>query len=224
MKKQKKDYSILLKKQQDDITKHIIKLEPNEEIVKKILSETQNITNKYIEPKYLELTSGLPLMAKLLKEVGHLDLLKDDIPTIKNKMLWGKQKPDQNGGKVIKACALFDTIGISNKRPDTIFNPRHKSRGKEEAEYIAKEICGIDYDTFYKYVEVFKKKNIIQQHGRFIQVRPKPLAAWLASELIEHTPPESMINWLVNMKVPQPNTSKKIPYPDAKKSNFILWE
>ena len=162
-------------------------------------------------------------MAKLLKEVGHLDLLKDDIPTIKNKMLWGKQNPDQNGEKVIKACALFDTIGISNKRPDIIFNSRHKSRGKEEAEYIAKEICGIDYDTFYKYVEVFKKKNIIQQHGRFIQVRPKPLAAWLASELIEHTPPESIINWLVNMKVPQQNTSKKIPYPDAKESNFILW-
>ncbi len=218
-----KGLQYIIRKTTRDIKKHIIKLEPSEEIVKKILSETQNITNKYIAPKYLELTSGLPLMAKLLKEVGHLDLLKDDIPTIKNKMLWGKQKPDRNGEKVIKACALFDTIGMSNKRPDTIFSPRHKSRGKEEAEYIAKEICEMDYDTFYKYVEVFKKKNIIQQHGRFIQVRPKPLAAWLASELIEHTPPESIVNWLVNMKVSQPNTSKKIPYPDEKKNNFILW-
>ena len=183
-------------------TVKVIELSPDEEIVKKMLSGSQDITNKYIDSKWLQLTSGFPLMAKLLKDAGHLTLLKDDIPTIRKKMLWGMDQPDKKGEKVIKACSLFDTICLSDKKTGWVLSGTAANRG-EEAQYIARKICKIDYDQFYKAVQFFKKKKIIQQHGRFIQVRPKPLAVWLATEFIQETPPESVMKWLTNMNVSQ---------------------
>ena len=184
------------------INTQVIELSPDEEIVKKILSDSQDITNKYVDSKWLRLTSGFPLMAKLLKDLGPLDLQKDDISTVRKKMLWGMNLPDKEGEKVIKACSLFDTICFSDdewKKKGWIISSTAVNRGKEEIKYIAEKICKMDYDQFYAKVQYFKKKKIIQQHGRFIQVRPKPLAGGLAAKLIQDTPPESVIKWLTDM-------------------------
>ena len=184
----------------------VIELGPDEEIVKKILSDSQDITNKHIGSKWLQLTSGFPLMAKLLKDLGPLDLLEGDIPTVRKKILWGIDQPDKEeekeGERVIKACSLFDTICFSDdewKKKGWITSSTAFKRGKEEVKYIAEKICKMDYDQFYEKIQYFKRKKIIQQHGKFIQVRPKPLAVWLAAKLIQNTPPESVIKWLTDM-------------------------
>ena len=193
------------------INTQVIELSPDEEIVKKILSDSQDITNKYVDSKWLRLTSGFPLMAKLLKDLGPLDFLKGDIPTIKKKMLWGMDLPDKEGERVIKACSLFDTICFSDdewKKKGWIVSSTAVNRGAEEAKYIAEKICKMDYDQFYAKVQYFKKKKIIQQHGRLIQVRPKPLAIWLAAELIQETPAESVIKWLTDMSIYQEASDK----------------
>lgn len=184
-------------KQSNEVKKQIIKLVPDEEIVKKILSGSQNISSKYIEPKYLQLTQGFPIMAELIKKIEPSILLKDDMPTIKKKMLWGQERPDIEGEKVIKACSLFDTICFSDPDRANAFN----NRGEEEAKHIAQEICKMDYDIFYEKIQFFKERKIIQQYGRFIQVRPKPLAVWLAAEKIKDTPTESIKKWFSEMKV-----------------------
>ena len=181
--------------------KYLIKLEPDENIVKKMLSDNQNIEGQFIESKCLQLTSGFPLMAKLLKEAGPVDLLKEDGSTIRKKMLWGLEEPDQEAEKVIKSCSLFDAICFSDQSHG--IRSLTDNRREEEAKYIAEKICNLDYDTFYKKIQFFKKKKIIQQYGRFIQVRPKPLAIWLAVELIEETPLKSITKWLVDMKAHQ---------------------
>ena len=184
----------------------VIELTPNEEVVKKILLDTQDIKNKYVDSKWLRLTSGFPLMAKLLKDLGSLDLLNGDIPTIRKKMLWGMDQPDKEGEKVIKVCSLFDTICFNDnewKKKGWVVSSTTVNRGEEEVKYIAEKICKMDYDQFYKKIRYFKKKKIIQQHGRLIQVRPKPLAIWLAAELIQETPPESVMKWLTGMSVYQ---------------------
>ncbi|MCZ0932348.1 MAG: HipA N-terminal domain-containing protein, partial [Oligoflexia bacterium] len=183
----------------EDVTRHILKLEPDKEITTKMLLVSQDISNKYLDPEYHILTSGFPLMATLLRDVDPIHLLKDDIPTIKKKMLWRRAEPDKDGEKVIKACSLFDTIGITNNENMRFSSTR--TRGKEEAEYIAEKICNLDYETFYEKIQFFKKKKIIQQYGDFIQVRPKPLSVWLASEFIEQTPPEILTKWLTEMKL-----------------------
>ena len=213
--------------------KYLIKLEPDEDIVKKMLSDSQNIEGQFIESKCLQLTSGFPLMAKLLKEAGPVDLLKEDGPTIRKKMLWGWEEPDQKAEKVIKSCSLFDTICFSDQSHG--IRSLTDNRREEEAKYIAEKICKLDYDIFYEKIQFFKKKKIIQQYGRFIQVRPKPLAAWLAAELIENTPPESITKWLVDMKVhqksqePSMENQKLAQKPNAelsgiKKTAFIKWQ
>ena len=175
-----------------------VTLEPDREIVKKILSKNQNIANKYFHPEAMTLTQGFPLMAKLLKEAGPRILEKDDTATIRKKMLWGLEQPDPEAAKALKACALFDTICVDS--PEFIISSGIQ-RGKAEAEYVAQKIAKMGYDTFYGKIQFFKKRRIIQQHGRFIQVRPKPLAVWLAGELIEETPPESLIRWFSDQKL-----------------------
>ena len=178
----------------------IIKMKPNNEVVKKILLNSQDLKNKYIAEKYLRLTQGFPLMAKLLKSLGPINLIKDDLPAIRKKMLWGLEKPDPQAEKALKALSLFDTICMKDD-PDQariIFDASGK-RVKEEIYYVAEHIAKMDYDEFYKKIRFFEKRQIIQIHGRFLQVRPKPLALWLAMELIHETPPESTIKWLSDM-------------------------
>ena len=213
-------------KEKNEAERQIIKLEPDEKIVKKMLLESQNIINKHLEPKYRELTSGFPLMAKLLKEAGPVDLLQEDTPTIRDKMLWGQQEPDEKGKKAIRACSLFDTVCFSNEGQEMILGSS-VNRWEKEAKYIAEAICKLDYDIFYEKIQYFKKRKIIQQHGRFIQVRPKPLAVWLAKELIENTAPESITKWFIDMDVYK-KTYKLDPmeenlYSKTEQRDLIRW-
>jgi len=184
---------------QTTMGKNIFKLEPDRQITAKILAGRQDVSN--IDPRYHILTEGLPLMAKLLKKVehkvGHFDLLQTDTPTIRKKMLWGRDNPTEKAEKVIKACSLFDTIGIADSE-NIILNTNN--RGEKEAQYIAKNILKMDYTDFYKNIQFFKKKKVIQQYGHFIQVRPKPLAVWLAKDFIKETPPKELARWFAEMK------------------------
>ena len=178
----------------------LVELGPNTKIVSKILLNSSDLKNKYIEEKYLRLTQGFPLMAKLLRELGPHVLATDDISTIKKKMLWGLENPDPKAEKVIKALSLFDTICMEDEiGQEFIVFDTSIIRTSEELKYVAKVIAKMDYDEFYKKIFFFKNKKIIQQYGRFIQVRPKPLALWLAMELIHETPVESTIKWLSDM-------------------------
>ena len=183
------------------IIREIFILKPDEEVVKKMLLSRQNITNQYIDRKYIDLTAGFPLMATRLKNLGPLRLLKEDLSSIRKKMLWGQDQPDKEGDKVIKACALFDIVGLLNESQRGFSRSLNKDRGEDEAKYIAKKICEMKYNDFYKKIQFFKKKQILQQYGRFIQVRPKPLAVWLAQELIKESPPGTITKWFSSMKV-----------------------
>ena len=117
------------------------------------------------------------------------------------KMLFGREGREDpaSATKTIKACALFDTLAIEDEKIEdekTIFFNSNSYRGRSESEYIARVIGKLDYDTFYRQVQFFKNRQIIQQRGRFIQVRPKPLALWLAAQFIKESPPESILQWL----------------------------
>ena len=175
-----------------------IKLKPDAEIAKKILSQSQDITNKHFSLGILRITEGFPLMAKFLRDAGPRALLENNIFKIRNKMLFGLQEPDKEALKALKACALFDNICMEEQKGAPLYGPK---RTVEEAQYIAEKICKTDYDEFYKHIQFFKRKQIIQQIGGFIQVRPKPLAVWLAGEFFEETPPESVIQQLSDMKI-----------------------
>ena len=185
------------------ISEHKVKLEPDKEITKLMLSKNPNIQSRNITviEKLNEISSGFPLMAHLLEKVRPDILLSENSSDIQNKLLWGTDKEDSTAKKVIKACSLFDTIGFTEGWTDQqIIFSSTDPRGSKEAKYIAKKICKISYEEFYKKVQYFKSKQIIQQYGRFIQVRPKPLASWLAMELIVETPPTTIIKWLSEMQ------------------------
>ena len=172
-----------------------IELKPDQEVVKKIL-----LNNNYFKPRALKFTAGFPLMAHLMINAKNVDLIKDSDSTIIKKMLWGLDKPDTETEEVIKACSIFDTICVEDRSDErSIIFDTSVRRTNQELKYVAKYIAKMDYDIFYKKIKLFKKNQVIQQYGRFIQVRPKLLALWLATEFIEETPPDSMIKWLSDM-------------------------
>ncbi len=197
----------------------LVELGLDTKIVTKILSDRQDISNISIEPLYIKMTEGFPLMAQLLKKAGPIDLIKDDPPlTVRKKMLWGLEEADPQAEKVIKVLSLFDTICITDDpNQKFIIYDTSVRRTKEEIYYVAEHIAKMDYDEFYKKIKFFEKRQIIQTHSRFLQVRPKPLALWLAMELIHETPPESIIKWLSDMDQISKNMEQQKVKSDKKK-------
>ena len=184
-----------------------IQLKPDEEIVKQMLANRSNIKILYFNPLALKLTQGWPLMAKLLIKGGPDELLKENAAFSPSewikKMLFGKEQEDPVALKAIKACALFDAISIEES---STTKTSHKE--ESESEYIAQVISKLDYDEFYSKIQLFKKRQIIQQTGRFVQVRPKPLALWLTAQFISESPPKSILKWLEGMgQLPSDKTS-----------------
>ncbi len=200
----------------------VIELKPDEEIVKKMLAESQDIKNKCFSPIALKCAQGFPLMASLLKRLSPDDLLKSDISILRDKMLWGGDTldPDEKreAKKVIKACSLFNSICVDDEGGRSIIFSIPPLRKSVEAKYIAKKICELDYNEFYKRIQFFKKRQIIQQIGGFIQVRPKPLAVWLANEWLAETPKKSIAPWLFSPSAPSGALKSPLDQAVSKKS------
>ena len=176
----------------------LMELKPDRLIVQKMLAGCQDITNKHFHPKWLECAQGFPLMVQLLKSTGPLDLLNQPRPFLTNKML-GRQIPP-GAYKVLKACSLFHNICFEDEEQEQmrIIIQHPPARTGQEAHYVAEQICGMSFDNFFKNIQFLKKRKIIGQFGRFIQVRPKPLSTWLARELMGETPSPTLIKWITN--------------------------
>ena len=140
---------------------------------------------------------GFPLLAhKLAKQ---LDSGYDNIGTISDeslvkKIIWGNENFDNEEIIVLCACSIFDKIGFY----DELLNQR---------EFIArnKSICNLNYDDsasnrkFYETCNKFLRKGILERRGRYILMKPKPLAITLAAKWWEQFPPEEFDNLIIDL-------------------------
>ena len=119
-----------------------------------------------------EFAQGFPQMAVLLAEARlddapEMGSLTDD--DIVRKMLWTGDPPDKENRKMLEAFALFDVVGV-------------KGELEAEAIHIAKEIANVNVDDFFRCIDEFENKGLINSAGRYKQLVPKPLAIRLASD------------------------------------------
>ena len=153
------DYFIQLKPASDDVIKGIIKPSYPR------LQDADII-------RIVEFADGFPQIAVMLakarlNEVEDLGNLNNN--TLMKKLLWGRRPPDEVAHKVISTCSLFTHIGFSD---DMI----------HQIDFVAKNICGIESDVFYKNAVKFIEHGILDRRNRFVRVVPIPLALRLAAD------------------------------------------
>jgi hypothetical protein len=118
-----------------------------------------------------QFAQGFPLIAELLLEswakegVGG-DTLSDE--RLVTRMLFGR-KEDSERRELIQCCALFAYFGVEDNVADQLG-------------FIAEEIADVDRDALHRECLRFEERGIMQQRGRFMRVRPLPLALHLAAE------------------------------------------
>ncbi|MBU3213977.1 hypothetical protein LL033_20660 [Clostridium estertheticum] len=153
------------------------------EVIKKIIKQSYSQIPEEDINRISEFAQGFPQMAVLISEArlngeDTIGTLNDS--EIANKLLWGRDKPDDIKLEVIKACAIFENFGFYDSK-------------SIEKDYIAKNICDerINKENFYRYAQYFIKKGILDTRGRYLAVTPLPLAIRLAAEWWRECSPEN---------------------------------
>ncbi|MGM5631088.1 hypothetical protein O2K51_09310 [Apibacter raozihei] len=174
-----------------------IKTEDLKDIVGEIIDEDFSYLEKEQKDKIKEFSQGIPLMATLLLESaknGGVTTVNLGDTELLDKLLGEKGKEEFNRG-ILRACSLFDYIGFDGDC-------------QKQLEYIAKDrnITSVDIsedtvlvDKFTETCNHFLKRGIFERRGRYIRMRPFPLAVYLAEEWLDTCTAEKMSRIIENI-------------------------
>ncbi|GEC72688.1 hypothetical protein SAMN05443543_10766 [Flavobacterium flevense] len=153
-------------------------------------SDFENVGKENVE-KIKEFSQGIPLMAVLLGESvknGEKFIGKLDDKELLDKLLGTKGK-DEKHRTILKSCSIFNYFGFYEELTTQI-------------EFIAKSknITSLNGDDtikindFNETCNYYLKREIFEKRGRFIGMRPFPLAMSLAQEWLDPLTPQRLIN------------------------------
>jgi hypothetical protein len=153
-----------------------VPLEPTmmADIVPKILAdlpEARRLTEAQLN-HIATFAQGFPQIATLMAEVGDaLDLATLDQRGLANRILWGREAPDENARKALSALALFTHVG---------FEDPHRA----QKSFVREQLCGPPPSErdFDQRLRPFFERRILQKAGAYRMVTPPPLAVALAAD------------------------------------------
>lgn len=144
-----------------------------------------------------ELVQGFPAMAVNLGQdrmdrIENIGELNDD--DLLEKLLWGRGEGNEDEKKILRACAVFQHFGFYDEyEAQRNFIASHPNicslTGNEQ------EKCDKFFDICVKFVE----RGILQRQGRYLFVRPKPLAIRLAADWWRRCRPEIVSGLLADV-------------------------
>lgn len=159
-----------------------IKKEDLTSVVNDILVKEFSFLNPEQLKKIIEFSQGIPLMAVLIAESirnGEKFIGKLDDKVLLDKLL-GEKGNDNKNRKILKSCSIFNYFGIEDEVESQIeFISRNRQITK---------LSGEDFvltEEFKETCNHFLKREIFEKKGRYIGMRPLPLALSLAVEWIE---------------------------------------
>ncbi len=186
----------------------LIKKDDLGSIVEQILEKFNFIGKEKIE-KIKEFAQGIPLMAVLMvnsiKEDSEQFIGKLTDRDLLNKLL-GKQGEEPNNRTILKSCALFNYFGFEEEK-------------KTQLKFIAtnKNITSLNGDDtviingFRKVCNIYLKREIFEKRGRFIGMRPFPLAMYLTKEWLDESDSERVLNVINDLsKLEEPDKTELI--------------
>jgi predicted MPP superfamily phosphohydrolase len=181
-------YNVLTKKEEVETNVFFLDAADNKGVVDTII-ERERITDETVKSKIKEYSDGISLMAieliKAYKHIGKVQLLPE-------KQLWLDYLLSPNGQleeskrAVLNAIALFNPLGITeNKKDEYDFVISHP-----EINHIHLDKSSVE-DCFSCTIHEFNQRRLLDMRANSVNVRPRPLAEWLAEEWLQKTPPES---------------------------------
>ena len=149
-------------------------------VVRKMLEEAPeaNELDEADRDRVEQFAQGFPLIAELLlkgwsEEGVRGDTLSDE--TLVTRMLFGREE-DPERRSMIQCCALFAYFGVNGDVADQLA-------------FIAQEVANVERSNLHRECKRFVDRGIMQRRGRFMRVRPLPLALHLAAEWWQTAPP-----------------------------------
>ncbi len=196
----------------------IIKKEDLISVVDEILKrDFGNIGDENIR-KIKEFSQGIPLMAVLLGESvknGERFIGKLDDKELLDKLL-GEKGKDPKNRTILKSCAIFSYFGFDDDLASQV-------------QFIAKNknITSLDIDDavvvndFHEICRHYLKREIFEPRGRFIAMRPFPLAMSLAQEWLEPCTPQRLIDVITGIASLQEPDRKDLSEALAEQMKYL---
>jgi hypothetical protein len=166
----------------------ILDNEKNNDVIDELIKRAE-IRNNEIEHIIKEYSGGISLMAieliRAYKCMGQVKILPDKQEWL-NRLLDSSRKISDDARAVLDIIAMFNPLGFSEGKEDElnyiINNPtlNHIT----EKEKIVKE-------CFRQTIYEFQERKLIDMRANSVNIRPRPLAEWLAEEWLQKTPHSS---------------------------------
>lgn len=177
-----------------------IALQPDdlETIIPEIIKKLFPSLNDSEVGRIKESVRGFPYLAVLLSEqfsAGSVSIGLVDNKQLINKLIWGRESVNIEELEILTAIALFDKLGFDEEL-------------KQQMDFVAceKRFCSISGNEeeckkkFYAVGKKYLQKGVLQQRGRYIYIRAKPLAITLASNWWMTVQPEILNSLLEQVK------------------------
>lgn len=182
-------YNVLTKDEEGKGTNvFFIDAEDNQEVVDAII-EKENILNNEVVNRIREYSDGISLMAiELIK--AYINIGQIQLPPEKKQWLDYLLDPsgqlNTNKRAVLNAIALFNPLGLTgNKQDEYEFVINHP-----EINHIHLPKATVE-DCFSCTIHEFNQRRLLDMRANSVNVRPRPLAEWLAEEWLQKTPIET---------------------------------
>lgn len=182
-------YNVLTKKEEGvETSVFFLDAANNKEVVDAII-EREIITDEEVKNRIREYSDGISLMAieliKAYKNIGQVQLLPEKKQWL-DYLLDPSGQLDAHKRSVLNAIALFNPLGFTgNKKDEYDFIINHS-----EINHIHLPKSSVD-DCFSCTIHEFNQRRLLDMRANSVNVRPRPLAEWLAEEWLQKTPLET---------------------------------
>ena len=174
----------------------LIKKEDLSSVVNEIIQRDFSGLGEETMERIKEFSQGIPLMAVLLGDSakkGEKYIGKLDDKELLNKLLGAKGQEEKNR-TILKSCSIFNFFGFYDDLATQV-------------EFIAKNknitnLTGGDQvivNDFHEVCNYYLKREIFEKRGRFIGMRPFPLAISLAQEWLDPITPKRLTQLITDI-------------------------
>ena len=161
----------------------------NEDVIVTLI-ERSDIPNEVVKAQIKEYSEGIALMAIELinayKSIGEVTILPDKKSWL-NRLLDSTGKVTAENRKVLDIIALFNPLGFVDNKGDEIEYVIHKP----SLHHIGTTDIEMVKEIFSQTIHEFRQRRLLEVRANSLNIRPRPLAEWLAEEWLQNTPAET---------------------------------
>ena len=154
------------------------------------LIERSGIQNEEVKARIKEYSEGIALMAIELinayKSMGAVAILPDKKSWL-NRLLDSTGKVTDENRKVLDVIALFNPLGYVDNKGDEL----EYVMQRPYMHHIGSTDVGMVREIFSQTIHEFRQRRLLEVRANSLNIRPRPLAEWLAEEWLQNTPAET---------------------------------